>query len=268
MDKLQWFKFVYADWRMGKIQRCPETTQARFINLCCLYWSKDCILTVEDAEIEIDKVHLYTLVDKKIVVIDGNYVYIKFLDEQKMELSGKSKSRSDSGVIGNLKRWHLDLYKQYMNNKIGLDEAVKLSQTDRPPIATRSQNIAEKRRGEERRGDNPKGEGVLTEKEEATPVNYINLLAFFNTKRSEKLPKSKGILVISDNVKAQYKKRIKEGYDKQQIAWSIENAFNDKFFAENNYKHLTIGYFSRANTLDLYGTEPILTKKDKEEWDW
>ena len=83
-----------------------------------------------------------------------------------------------------------------------------------------------------------------------------------------KLPKSKGILVISDNVKAQYKKRIKEGYDKQQIAWSIENAFNDKFFAENNYKHLTIGYFSRANTLDLYGTEPILTKKDKEEWDW
>ena len=114
----------------------------------------------------------------------------------------------------------------------------------------------------------PKGEGVLTEEEEATPIDYINLLAFFNTKRSAKLPKSKGILVISDNVKAQYKKRIKEGYDKQQIAWSIENAFNDKFFAENNYKHLTIGYFSRANTLDLYGTEPILTKKDKEEWDW
>jgi hypothetical protein len=138
-----------------------------------------------------------------------------------------------------------------------------------PTVGVVSTPTAQVQEEEEEKGEyTPKGEGVLTEKGEATPINYINLLAFFNTKRSEKLPKSKGISVISDNVKDQYKKRIKEGYDKQQIAWSIENAFNDKFFADNNYKHLTIGYFSRANTLDLYGTEPTQTKKDKELWDW
>ncbi len=137
------------------------------------------------------------------------------------------------------------------------------------PLTTPPTPWQEEEEEEEEKGEyTPKGESVLTEDEEATPINYINLLAFFNTKRSEKLPKSKGISVISDNVKSQYKKRIKEGYDKQQIAWSIENAFNDKFFADNNYKHLTIGYFSRANTLDLYGTEPTQTKKDKEVWDW
>ena len=55
MSKLTWFKFTPSDYMMGKIQRCPEVTQARFIRLCCLYWNKQCELTYEDAEIEIDK---------------------------------------------------------------------------------------------------------------------------------------------------------------------------------------------------------------------
>ena len=65
MDKLQWFKFTPSDWMMGKIQRCPEITQARFMRLCCLYWNKECLLSIEDAEIEIDKEHLDILIAKK-----------------------------------------------------------------------------------------------------------------------------------------------------------------------------------------------------------
>ena len=58
MDKLQWFKFRPSDWMMGKIMRCDEITQARYMRLVCLYWNKGCDLSYEDAEIEIDKKHL------------------------------------------------------------------------------------------------------------------------------------------------------------------------------------------------------------------
>jgi len=69
MDKLQWFKFAPSDWMMGKIQRCPEVTQARFLRLSCLYWNKECNLSYEDAEIEIDQEHLDVLIKKKIIKV-------------------------------------------------------------------------------------------------------------------------------------------------------------------------------------------------------
>lgn len=93
MDKLTWFKFVISDWMMGKIQKCPEITQARFIRLCCLYWNKECYLTVEDAEIEIDLEHLDILLKKKIVYKDHDYLRIKFLDEQNSEVLDLSEKR-------------------------------------------------------------------------------------------------------------------------------------------------------------------------------
>jgi hypothetical protein len=165
MDKLQWFKFSYADWRMGKIQRCDEVTQSRFINLCCLYWSKECSLSYEDAEIEIDKNHLDVLLSKKIVINIDGFINISFLDEQFLEIEGNRKDRSISGVVGNLKRWHPLIHKRYENKEISLDEAINLSKsiafpshTDSTPIAEQSQSIAEKRRGEKRRGEKTKQE--------------------------------------------------------------------------------------------------------------
>lgn len=101
MDKLQWFKFSYADWRMGKIQRCSEITQARFINLCCLYWSKEGALTLEDAEIEIDKEHLDILLSKKIIEKNKKNIVIKFLDEQLIDITETSKGRSKAANV----RW-------------------------------------------------------------------------------------------------------------------------------------------------------------------
>jgi hypothetical protein len=101
MEKLQWFKFSYADWRMGKIQRCSEITQARFINLCCLYWSKDAVLTYEDAEIEIEKEHLDILIGKKIIKLEDCLIKIEFLDEQIENIAETSNKRRDAV----LKRW-------------------------------------------------------------------------------------------------------------------------------------------------------------------
>lgn len=101
MDKLQWFKFTPTDWIMGKIQRCPEITQARFMRLICLYWNKECVLSFEDAEIEIDKEHLDILISKKIIKIEDNYLVIEFLNEQLENISETSEKRRKAV----LERW-------------------------------------------------------------------------------------------------------------------------------------------------------------------
>lgn len=101
MDKLQWFKFTPTDWIMGKIQRCPEITQARFMRLICLYWNKECVLSYEDAEIEIDKEHLDILISKKIIKIEDNFLLIEFLNEQLENIAETSQKRRDAV----LQRW-------------------------------------------------------------------------------------------------------------------------------------------------------------------
>jgi hypothetical protein len=102
MDKLQWFKFTPTDWIMGKIQRCPEITQARFMRLVCLYWNKECVLSYEDAEIEIDKEHLDILISKKVIKNDDGFLIIEFLNEQLEDISKTSEKRRKAV----LKRWN------------------------------------------------------------------------------------------------------------------------------------------------------------------
>lgn len=100
MDKLQWFKFMPTDWVMGKIQRCPEVTQARFMRLICLYWNKECVLSYEDAEIEIDKEHLEILLSKKIIKVEDDFLVIDFLNEQFEKIRIKSRTNAENGKKG------------------------------------------------------------------------------------------------------------------------------------------------------------------------
>ena len=132
MDKLQWFKFAPGDWMMGKIMRCDEITQARYMRLVCLYWNKECYLSYEDAEIEIDKEHLDILIKKKIVKIDNDFINIEFLDEQMDGIIETSAKRRDAVN----KRWKKVKEKQ-----------VKVIQTDTSVL----QNDTEESRGEEKR---------------------------------------------------------------------------------------------------------------------
>jgi hypothetical protein len=101
LDKLQWFKFSPTDWIMGKIQRCPDDTQGRYMRLVCLYWNKECILSIEDAEIEIDTDHLDILTKKKIIKTENDFIKISFLDEQMESILETSKKNSLSAK----KRW-------------------------------------------------------------------------------------------------------------------------------------------------------------------
>lgn len=110
MEKLQWFKFYPSDYMMGKIQRCPEITQARFIRLCCLYWNKECNLNITDSIIEIDKEHFDILIYKNIITANEEHIFIDFLDEQLIGITEVSKGKSKAAKA----RWAK--YNEQKNN--------------------------------------------------------------------------------------------------------------------------------------------------------
>jgi len=153
-DKLTWFKFSPSDWMMGRIRKLPKEVQADFIALMCVYWNNLCCLTVEDAQLEVGEKTFEQLVKYKIVKINEDWIEIHFLDIQLKLIDQDAKSKSESGRMGNLKRWHSDLFQQVKDGKLSLKKAeylAKQSYPDRTPIAEQSQNIAEKKRKEENR---------------------------------------------------------------------------------------------------------------------
>lgn len=125
MAYLSWFKFTPSDWIMGKIQRTPEITQARFMRLICLYWNKQCILSYEDAEIEIDKEHIDILLSKKIIKLENDFLIIEFLNEQMGTISETSQKRKEAV----LQRWAK--VKQKDTSVLKNDTSVLQSDTDK-----------------------------------------------------------------------------------------------------------------------------------------
>jgi hypothetical protein len=217
MDKLQWFKFSYADWRMGKIQKCPEITQARFLNLCCLYWSKESNLSIEDAEIEIDKEHLDILISKKIVEVDAEHVFIKFLDEQLGEIAETSKGKSKAAKA----RW--DKYKKDKASEEKNDANAMHMHKDA------MQNNAEKRRGEEKREDKIKEVNAKAFKSES------DFLEFFN-KGVEKLFKRKGLFRTLTKTDLNNLKRLNTVYTAVEFKQAmVMMSKNDWVKSTNNY---------------------------------
>lgn len=147
MDNLKWFKFSPVDWVMGKIQKVPEATQIRFIRLMCLYWNKECFLTYDDAEVEIDKEHLDLLISKRIIKNEGDTISISFLDEQ-MENVGELREKRREAAM---RRW----------NKANQNDAKEMQ-----VHANALQDYADKSRVEKRREEKNK------------EINNINNAAF------------------------------------------------------------------------------------------
>ena len=146
MDKLQWFKFTISDWVMGKIMRCPEVTQARFIWLCCQYWNKECIMSYEDAEAEIEKEHLTNLLTRRIIILEADYIKIKFLDIQLIDILEVSKGRSHAAKV----KWD-----KFYANKIDANANQTYANAEQMD-ANAMQNDADKIRQEKKRVEKSK----------------------------------------------------------------------------------------------------------------
>lgn len=97
------FKFVATEWLTGDIVFEPLEVQGLFINICALYWQRDGDLTLADCSKRYANASdsLTKLTDRFILVNDGK-ILIKFLDEQLIEASHKSKTNAENGKLGGL----------------------------------------------------------------------------------------------------------------------------------------------------------------------
>jgi len=66
---------------------------------------------------------------------------------------------------------------------------------------------------------------------------------------------SKEMRIVNDKCKRQFRHLIKIGYTKSDIKKAIDNASNDKFHEENNFKHLTLEFISREEKFEKYVAE-------------
>lgn len=226
MEKMQWFKFSPADWLMGKIQRVPDTTQVRFIRLICLYWNKGCKLSIEDAEIEVDKEHLDILLSKKIVKNSEGMLCIDFLNEQLVSVENISEQRKEAAKA----RW------SKKNN----------SSTS----AMQMHEVAMQNDADKIREDNINS---------ALTVNWDGLKEQFSEITGKRC------LVVNDKVKRSILARLKEGYSKEDIATAIYNCYNDPYHKETGHKYLTLEFISRPDKLEKYSTITHVKPKIKEE---
>jgi len=235
MDKLQWFKFSYADWRMGKIQRCSEITQARFLNLCCLYWSKEANLSYEDAEIEIDKEHLDVLLAKKIIERDDEHIFIKFLDEQLEDIAETSKGKSKAAKI----RWEKHR-KRKANEEQNNADAMHVHKDA-------MQNDAEKRREDKIREDN----NIYHTQE--TFIEWFN-----DCRKFLKLPSN--IKKLS-TMESQMFKELESTYTKEEFKTAFKNFSKDSYYKNNNL--LFPKNFLKLETFTKYLNVKELTTGEK-----
>jgi len=239
MDKLQWFKFCPTDWVMGKIQRCPEITQARFMRLCCLYWNKECLLSIDDAEIEIDKEHLDILINKKIIKSEDEFVKIDFLDEQMDGIIETSEKRRTAV----LKRWNK--VKQKDTSVLQDDTSVLQSDTDKSRV---EQNRTE-------------GEG----EKDFTPEKFLK---WFNETRTKylEIPSNCNMLTYEDKINLN---QLTKHFNGKQFGIALLNLCNDQWANENNMvipKHfLNLDNFNKY--VNIATREP-LTREQKKRQNW
>lgn len=63
------------------------------------------------------------------------------------------------------------------------------------------------------------------------------------------------VRLINDDTKRKFKARIKSGWTKDEIKNAMFVVQKDKFHIDNNFKYVTLEYFSRDKTLQLYGNK-------------
>lgn len=220
---------------MGKIQKCPPHAKSAFLELCCLYWINETNVTIEDAIIECDEDNYKILISKKIIKEENGFIKILFLDEQFYNALEKSIKARESVQ----KRW------EKRNSKLSSKNTTVLH-------SNYDSNTEEKRREEKEKNILPNGSCDLSSKKspkkEIEKMDFDGLLNYHN-----KMFNRSGT-VVNDGVRRKYNARLKQGYAKENIIKAMEVAKKQKHHIDNGFKYLTLEFFSRAETLDKYGT--------------
>ena len=152
--------------------------------------------------------------------------------------------KSNSGKLGNLKRWNKDLYDKVVSNELVIDEAMiiahgrKASHSDNVPSQTVA-NIAV--------NDSVTVNDSVNDKKEL--IDFEKLLIYVNTSFGKNFKR------VNDSVKGKLNARIKEGYTASDIKDCIDGLKNDEWHKSIGYNPVTLEYISRSATIDKYSTK-------------
>jgi hypothetical protein len=179
-------------------------------------------------------------------------VFEPIKQQLKRDLIAYGKTIEDSSIngrVGNLKRWNPDLFIQFKNKEITLEQAEsiatvrKVSPPDEKyrPLSLTVANIA------------VKDTVTVTDKDTVIPkgtytptVNWEMLLKQFNEITG------KNLKVVDEKSKRQFLARLKEGYTKSDIVNAITNCYNSEFHKSNGHKNLTLEFISRPDKFAMY----------------
>jgi hypothetical protein len=101
--ELPFFKFNATQWLTGNINYETFETQGAFIRLCAEYWNRSNEMTYEDAILRINNTKLVDyLIEKEYIKVKNKKVFIKFLDEEKIDIGAKRLKLSEAGRKGGL----------------------------------------------------------------------------------------------------------------------------------------------------------------------
>tara|TARA_R110001592_G_scaffold63631_1_gene195150 strand:+ start:122 stop:826 length:705 start_codon:yes stop_codon:yes gene_type:complete len=225
--ELPYFKFEPNQWENGNIQMLSREDKGLFIDICSIYWSRLGDLPVKLAVQKLcggNAVALNSLCEEGIIDIKDDFICIHFLNIQLLEFEDQSNQNRDNALKGWQKR-----RQSKGKNAVALNPQ------------SESDAIREDKRREDKRKEDM--------------IDWGKLLDFYNTTFSKKNR------LVNNGVKQKFLARIKEGYKKEDILKTMNNAKKDSFHDEAGYKYCTLEYFSRSATLDKYGFDSI--KKNK-----
>lgn len=100
--------------------------------------------------------------------------------------------------------------------------------------------------------ENPPQYNINNNKE----LNNKNEIDFNSLKDYYNYAFSKEMRIVNDKCKKQFNKLLKLGYTKSDIKKVIDNASNDKFHEDNDFKHLTLEFISRQEKFEKYVSMP------------
>lgn len=207
--ELPYFKFEPAEWLAGDITACSISAQGLFVNICCLYWIKDCNLSLAIAKQKYTncQTEFIELQNLEIIKIENEKIKIAFLDLQFNERIQISEKRSKIGALGGIAK-----AKQKLSKSI--------------PIA----NIREEKRREEKREDKKREEEKKIyiafgefKRIKLTQDEYKRLVDEFGEQNIQDNIKSLDEYIEANNNKNKYhnwnlvlRKSIKENWFKQK----------------------------------------------------
>lgn len=159
--------------------------------------------------------------------------------------------KSNAGKLGNLKRWHKDLYDKVIDNQLELNNALNIAESRK---VSHTDNVQSQHIAKIAVNDNVNVNDINNNIIES--FDFDGLLVFINSTFG------KNFRLINDKVKKKYKALIKQGYDKKQIIQAMVNAKENSYHKETGYQYCTPEFFSRTETIDKYSEVAIKQKSN------